>query len=88
MDYVLAKEMKDAGFPQHSMPKRTKFANHDEPVYLPTLEELIETCGTQFGLLERYKPTSWRAFNPSENIYGIAGTPEEAVARLWLALNK
>lgn len=63
------------------------WAEDSEWAVEPTLSELIEACGDDFGILERYAPTSWRAFNRSQNINGIAKTHETAVAKLWLALN-
>lgn len=64
-------------------------------VYPPLLEELIEACGDRFTALERavldYKEI-WRVYFPRPHkgfISHYTGkTPEEAVAKLWLALNK
>jgi len=64
----------------------------------PTLSELIEACGARFGDLEKGMENTWLA-KGGKYIYedGSIGnyefevfgsTPEEAVARLWLALNK
>jgi hypothetical protein len=63
----------------------------------PTLSELIEACGKQFGSLhavfdgrrgETYgKIYGWHAVGAGRAFPNIAeSTPEEAVARLWLAL--
>ena|SRR3990167_10141623 len=96
MNYELAKELKDAGYwsLQGSYwdgdPKdwdREKF---------PTLEELIETCGDKFDYLERGTKGGWFAYHEnfgtteeeSCDDSGEGSTPKEAVARLWLALNK
>jgi hypothetical protein len=61
---------------------------HASRVYVPTLEELIEACGSGFEL-ERLdlqtKPTAWMAKTSFGR--GEGSTPLEAVARLWLALN-
>ena len=63
----------------------------------PTLSELIEACGNRFGILERDKATgAWNCVSDikgdgetvAEGSYAVAETPEEAVAILWLALNK
>ena len=64
----------------------------------PTLSGLIEACGDNFSHLVRYYKQSkkdkllWEAEEPSRNI-GFkcemdCNTPEEAVATLWLRLNK
>jgi hypothetical protein len=96
MTYELAKELKEAGFPQTDFNQpicRTKeagpFGVHrpilDGEVKLPTLSELIEACGQNFAHLEQGNhPDQWRC-NWDADFYS---TPEEAVARLWLALNK
>ncbi len=105
MDYKLAKELKDAGFPQNE--KGDWFYGVKLGVraaYKPTLSELIEACGDGFKNL--YRCTS-NPFTGAPQVYwscdldhkgtvatsGTDGkfgfeTPEEAVARLWLALNK
>jgi len=67
--------------------------------YLPTLSELIEACGDKFEYLEFIidggldgKVKLWWAYARKSIIpeaYERGGsTPEEAVANLWLALNK
>lgn len=123
MNYELAKELKDAGFPQEG--KGTYWPDNPDgegdTAYAPTLEELIEAVMSDFtarntwqnmghlhffelapnintqGLIDDIGKTSeWRATHSygadldniewSENKFG--STPTEAVARLWLALNK
>lgn len=111
MIYELAKELKDAGFPQKSGFHASNAKNCNcntrglatscHLAYLPTLSELIEACGEGFESLVRadYEDigVEWEAY-PTDKAYKgdcIAGccgyetgdTPEEAVARLWLALN-
>ncbi len=55
-------------------------------VYIPTLHELIKMCGDEFMSLE-YGRSGWFAVALPTNM--ISGkTPEEAVANLWLELNK
>lgn len=64
----------------------------------PTLSELIEACGDAFDSLVRVAITDhlgggniikWRAqARDPQTPDGRASTPEEAVARLWLSLNK
>jgi hypothetical protein len=64
----------------------------DTYVSIPTLNELIKACGERFGGLESFLDGSrnrFRAFTQAPDIpSGYADTPEEAVARLWLFLNK
>ena len=97
MNYKLAKELKDAGFPQkgrgwHIDPLGHLTNQVGEP-RIPTLSELIEACGEDFGELRRTAPKRgsvkmrWFAGNLLD-ICGLGKTPEEAVARLWLALKK
>ena len=107
MNYELAKELKEAGFPQndtwdgslflcqHSQPKsRDEAAAHIlvadkcKLAKVPTLSELIEACGIRFWRIT-FVDTSmeWTA-EASFPSLEIGKTPEEAVARLWLALNK
>lgn len=94
MTYELAQKLKDAGFPL--------FKGH-EYAYLPTLTELIEACGEEFGTLELCScmpaphdhACIWDARPKDDRIAGEyvdkwtgrGDTPEEAVANLWLALN-
>lgn len=56
-------------------------------VYIPTLSELIAACGNEFGCLNNNE-TFWQANHCTESIEGIGPTPEEAVAMLWLQLNR
>lgn len=82
MDYNLAKQLKDRGFPQMD----GRYLNNGE-VYVPTLEELIEACGTEFGRFIRQEHDSWIASSETNKETGYGSTPTEAVAKLWLALN-
>lgn len=123
MNYELAKELKDAGFPQigdgyalvtakgegeimHSIPwcqyVMRPVGDSYEVFYAPILSELIDGCGPvqkdgekRYEFLLSFSVESWFAgyydehfvYHPTiEN--GEGKTPEEAVARLWLALNK
>ena len=69
----------------------------EEDVYFPTLSELIEACGEEFDALfgpysslnshEGVQIREWRV----DSVSGICTdghSAEEAVARLWLALQK
>jgi hypothetical protein len=112
MNYELAKQLKDAGFPQKTnfgsffyheeptefgTPKVTKWLENlttlQQPscdVLCPTLEELIELC--------RERKSGFRLICGSDGIWnatlidhsevGRGSSPTEAVARLWLVLNK
>ena len=121
MEYKLAKELKDAGFPVGY--------SHDEGIgHVPNLDareyeksyftgvslsELIEACGDGFGSIEHFREKRFTGFreegaqwlaekryeevvcekctkksiNNYPRVVGHGDTPEEAVARLWLALN-
>lgn len=90
MDYSLAKEMKNAGFPQGKQAIKIGLP------YVPTLSELIEACGDDFDLLTHDRNRSFRNRYREEHKWwatswsrqeGGGSTPEEAVARLYLALN-
>jgi hypothetical protein len=116
VDYKLAKELKDAGFPQG--PKETKVrleamrapgfflsagdksAIHNKNLcYVPTLSELIEACGKATftlhysDILEAWEAMTFLSATIRDDKYthmkkDKGASPEEAVARLWLALNK
>lgn len=113
MTYELAKQLKDAGFPQrHSThaycldgkhiawmtdafdPKEDQcmHCGRGEHILIPTLSELIEACGDRFGSLvnELHEIIRWSAFGNDvySNSVEVGKTPEEAVAKLWLELNK
>jgi len=95
MNYELAKQLKDVGYPQEaakgSFLSGTWFER--EKTYIPTLEELINVCGDEFGELAKGNATidsPWTASGLPVKI-GFCGqgkTPTEAVARLWLEINK
>ena len=96
MDYELAKQLKDAGFPV----KETLYYDEVQIIpdnangkvilrnlIVPTLEELIEACGNDFHYLT-YDIT-WRAFakGDKDGQRGHYKSPTEAVAKLWLSLS-
>jgi hypothetical protein len=101
MDYELAKELKDAGFPQNRSLQyfdddaNRQIRGHSKDTTLPmdridspTLEELIEACAGQFeSLAYRSHNKTWTATS-SQMMLGGYTFPTAAVARLWLALNK
>jgi hypothetical protein len=103
MNYDLAKQLKECGFPQFGGGRwidpsgNTKISHGTDDSYLPTLSEIIEACGEDFAGLGRNKfengEVKWLA---SQNIdkfgnwlgrYGHGSSPEIAVAKLWIALH-
>lgn len=93
MTYELAKELKDAGFHRANQWLRHEGLNEDLPQ--PTLSELIETCGDGFRSLLRSIEGTWIACGEGADADCLlfyerrsAESPEEAVAKLWLALNR
>ena len=94
MNYELAKELKEAGFPQIVREGKFLYGTPNELVihgyewcYAPTLSELIEACGTNFSSLLKMDRGGWWAKDFDGNL-GRGYSPEEAVARLWLIMNK
>lgn len=98
MNYELAKALKEAGFPKSlcSAYSDKSPAPEDDGRMLQcsTLSEFIEACGEQFDRLIRLQndPVPWAAYafcpDSERDCCSVATTPEEAVARLWLALHK
>ena len=104
MNYELVKELKNAGFPQADYPRLGYHhdgrlcggANGDCIEYdVPNLSELIEACGDEFHSLLRIQREEWQIVGPyrdkdetERRLINFNKTPEEAVARLWLSLNK
>lgn len=90
MNYELAKELKNAGFGNYKediidAETGKKFTD----IYHPTLSELIEACGDEFYGITVDSQRKWHAWrSPSQDGIDSYSTPEEAVARLWLAINK
>lgn len=96
MTYELAKQLKDAGF----IADNTAQFDGGRGFYPdPTLSELIEACGERFGGLNVFAsddleialgiPIGWHVWSKGADIHCRGNpTPEEAVARLWLELNK
>lgn len=60
------------------------FSDIEEGCIDPTLPELIAACGEKFYKLRRMI-RGWTATGDLAEEWGL--TPEEAVARLWLALH-
>lgn len=98
ISYELANELKEAGFPQnHECIDGKELGAGVTGACLctpriPTLSELIEACDWKFAALYAPDKTDeggyqcWVADSrfPED---GVGSTAEEAVARLWLALN-
>jgi hypothetical protein len=90
ISYELARQLKQAGFPQSELARAQRQAGYDY-VSMPGLAALIEACGRDFGALGR-KGNSWIAcayisqYGEWRNIHA-GDTPEDAVAHLWLAAN-
>jgi len=100
MDYALATALKHAGFFQEGRGTRVAppdkiVARRDDYAYVPTLEELIEACQSfnhdwNFYLAGNRRGTWWAKWTEAGNLVAerSAVTPIEAVAHLWLALNR
>ena len=102
LNYELCNKLKDAGFKQEGKGELlwVKHASvgmtlpGSSVCYQPTLSELIEACGKEFENIH-YIPSNTKykwlinTLDPYGDYAEIRGvTPEEAVANLWLALNK
>ncbi len=104
MNYELAKKLKEAGFPQSEYwgdvtdtnDKVVGFVSEYGMHTVPTLSELIEACVTNkeerciYRLDYDWFEKQWRANagTVDEHFAGYGSTPEEAVAKLYLELNK
>jgi len=104
MNYKLAKQLKDAGFPQKANKNSGIYLDRNtvvkpimkpsdlmpkEYTVIPILEELIDACGDEFfKLINLNGEEGWHA--EAHNFKGgkIGKTKKEAVAKLWLKLNK
>lgn len=86
MNYELAKELEQLGFPKVGI-QEFRYGMSEEVIYYPRLSDLIEACGSKFGALMVGPGLSlWTVRGNGVEIH--AESPIEAVARLWLALNK
>lgn len=96
MNYELTKKLKEAGFPIKIETHRQSSGWEEYIMIPPTLSELIEACGERFGfLLLNQENKMWlgrekgiEPIHPEFSGYKHYETPEEAVANLWLKLNK
>lgn len=93
MNYDLVKELQDRDFPYiyQAFPLFITDGGK-EPARVPTLEELIDALGEEFDALFYHLTGTgykWRADASNRIGYSCSGdTHVEAVANLWLALNK
>lgn len=89
MNYELAKKLKEAGFKQGNE-NGQECDDWIDGCYIPNLSELIEACGNKFkSLWKEFDDNKWLVNCDHLGYGGIKGvTPEEAVANLWLELNK
>lgn len=89
MTYELAKQLKDAGFPLEK--RNGGFVGiPGNDIAISTLSELIEACGNKLDEINHFPyetNNKFRAVNIDNKIEQYGKTPEEAVAKLWLALN-
>ena len=88
MDYELAVQLRDMGFPQSGDGRRIGAPNvfvwrARDLVY----EELLAACSDQFGEIARLPNGSFEAAARGGIPRQMGKSPVEAVARLWLALN-
>ncbi len=96
MTYERAKELKEAGFPHPGSIIVKPYSGDPVSIPTPTLSELIEACGDGFDSLTNFGSEQWEAlgntvyvsFGEELQAQHMGKTPEEAVAKLWLALNQ
>lgn len=97
INYKLAKELKEAGFPQEGKGFTTETINREVPqeqidgrVYYPTLSELMDECGDRsWQLVKNKKLFAMAIINEEDDIIlgDYSKTKEEAAVKLWLKLN-
>jgi len=101
MNYELCKKLKDAGFNFDEVDCQVCDNGRErcdceeegslETLFAPTLSELIEACGDNFETLYNREDSDdsiiWFARSWNDKI-ADGNTHEEAVANLWLELNK
>ncbi len=95
ISYDLAKQIKDAGFPNSRMTAHLDAHSGEWSMQgQPTLSELIEACGMFFhclykGVMEKewWEASGWTMPDGKHEKF-IGKTAEEAVANFWLKLNK
>lgn len=98
ISYELAKQLKDAGFPQDdSGIVLTEYGTSDahsanemgyDYASIPTLSELIEACGEESPLVITVGKAVTIVLHGKTGMVCTSPTPEQAVAKLWLEINK
>lgn len=100
ISYKLAKQLKDAGFQQgfddHSggkwIDKSEEIFDHEtglgDEMYIPTLSELIEACGDKLDIILKMEDGNHKVGKFGYYPSATGKSLEEAVAKLWLELNK
>lgn len=88
MTYELALQLKNAGFPRSDewVDAHGKMWYGFDDTLEPTLEELIEACGEMVLAVHKHGAIAARKFTDTQ--VQVGKTPKEAVAKLWLELNK
>ena len=84
MDWQIAKELRDAGYPQRIGAYFVNPLNHADRAAAPDLDDLTQECRGFLRSLAQ-EPGGWLAIGQS---IGTGRTVEEAVARLWLLRRK
>lgn len=96
MNYEIAKQLKDNGFPQREAIIHQVVRSKEEraaAVYMPTFEELIAATPSLDSLAylkNGIQGGNWVAtvhYEDTSYTEKYGSTPSEAVANLWLALN-
>lgn len=91
MNPELARLLKEKGFPQDPSTETHAFwiSMEDGKTYMPDLSELIRACGDDFYCVRRRPNGDFQAQSVNKDkVYAFGSTPEEAVASLWLELQK
>jgi hypothetical protein len=78
----------------YGMPTERELRRHKGTKFYaaPMLSDLIAACGNGFEALSKRSEVQWLAISkvelPDKSQGRLGSSPEEAVARLWLALNQ
>lgn len=85
MDYKIAKQLKEVGFPQ---PKNGELVHgipwEEEDCYHPTLSELVDACAV--AIVITIQPDGYTSIG-YECVEYDGKTPEDAVAKLYIKLH-
>lgn len=91
INYELAKKLKKEGFASKELGRLLGFSEDEKisAIQSASLSALIDACGDEFeALMFEPERKKWYARNNDYTICTEELTYEEAVANLWLALNK